>query len=503
MTASPHLRGMTDRHTLYRAAWVLPVASPPIRDGALLVDPRGRIAAVGPAAAVPAPDDAELVDLGEAALLPGLVNVHGHPELAAFRGLLDDLPFHEWIPALNRLKREAALGPEDYDVAARWTCIEAAAAGITTIGATEDSGAALDALRAAGMRGIAYREVFGPDPARATDAVAELRARVAAMRERETDLVRVGVSPHAPYTVSDELFRRTAQLALDEALPIAIHAAEAEAEARLVAEGAGPFADGLRARGIATPPRGRSTIELLDRLGVLRARPLLIHCVRVDGDDRARIADAGAAVAHCPAANARLGHGTAPLIEMREAGITVGLGTDSVASNNRLDVFEEARLAQIFQRARLASATLLDADELLRLATLEGARALGLDDRIGTLEPGKDADLCAVALDGPHIVPLHDPVSALFHAARAPDVVLTAVRGRVIYRDRRVLTLDAAEIRPRLEAIAHRLAAAAHRGPARATPERRATHVGAGGIAVPVEADGAQPGPGLPPRPTG
>lgn len=448
------------RVTRYSARWVLPVAAAPIRDGAVLVDEAGRIAAVGPAAAVPLPVGAARVDLEDAALLPGLVNVHGHPELAALRGLLDDLPFHEWIPALNHAKRTAALSEEDYAVAARWTCIESLAAGITTVGATEDSGAAQGALLEAGMRGIVFREVFGPAPEQAEAALAELRAKVDAMRTCETDRIRVGISPHAPYTVSDRLFRLAADYSLAEGLPMAIHAAEADVEHRLVREGDGPFAAGLRSRGIETPPRGRSTVELLDRLGLLRTRPLLIHCVQVDGDDRRRIADAGATVAHCPAANARLGHGIAPLLEMLEAGITVGLGTDSVASNNRLDVFEEARLAQIFQRARLRSASVLSAEMLLRMATLEGARALGLEDRIGSLEVGKEADLCAVSLAGPHIVPCHDPTSALFHAARAPDVVLTVIQGRVLYRDRRVLSLDEAALRPRVEEVARRLGAA-------------------------------------------
>ncbi|HEX7052185.1 MAG TPA: amidohydrolase family protein [Longimicrobiales bacterium] len=451
---------MTIRPTRYTARWILPVTAPPIRDGAVLVDADGRIAAVGPDHAVPTPPDAASIELGDAAILPGLVNVHSHPELSAFRGLLDDLPFHEWIPTLHRTRRAAALTEEDWAAAARWSCVEALAAGITTMGATEDSTAALDAFLDAGLRGIAYREVFGPAPHQADGAIATLRERVERMRRRETDRVRVGISPHAPYTVSDELFRLTAEYALAEGLPVAIHAAEAEAELRLVRDGAGPFAAGLRARGIDTRPRAPSTIRLLDRLGALRTRPLLIHCVHVDGDDCRRMADAGAAVAHCPIANARLGHGVAPVPEMLDARLTVGLGTDSVASNNRLDLFEEGRLAQILQRARLRDATALPADRLLRLATLDGARALGLDARIGSLEPGKDADLCAVSFAGAHTVPLHDPASTLFHAARGADVLLTVVQGCILFREGAVLTLDAAALRSRVEAVAARLRAA-------------------------------------------
>jgi cytosine/adenosine deaminase-related metal-dependent hydrolase len=445
------------RTTLYTAAWVLPVSRPSIRNGAVLVDEHGRIREVGPASAVQAGDDVARIDFGEAILLPGLVNVHTHPELTAMRGLLEDLPFHLWIPRLRAAKDGAAPSEADLAACARWSCLEAVAAGITTIGATEDSGAALDAMREAGLRGTVYREVFGPDPAHAAPALARLRDRVAAMRARETDLVRVGVSPHAPYTVSDALFGAVAAFAAAEGLPLAVHAAEAEAEVHLVTAGSGPFAAGLRTRGIATSRRARSTIGLLDATGILACRPLLIHCVHVDAADMRRIADAGAAIAHCPIANARLGHGIAPVVELLELGVSVGLGTDSVASNNRMDMLEEARAAQLMQRARLASAGALPPDRLLRLATLDGAAALRIDDRTGSLEPGKDADLCAVRLDRPHTQPVHEPAAALMLSARGGDVVFTAVRGRVLFHDGRFTTLDPDALRARVADTAARM----------------------------------------------
>jgi 5-methylthioadenosine/S-adenosylhomocysteine deaminase len=444
--------------TYYRARWVLPVAQPPLPDSAVLVD-GGRIAAVGPSAALEPPESARVVELGEAALLPGLVNVHTHPELALFRGALEDLPFRDWILRLVGGKR-AALGEAEYALAARWTAVEALRAGMTTLAATEASGAALAAFSEAGLRGIIYREVFGPDPAQAEASMARLQAEVEAMRREETGLVRVGISPHAPYTVSDRLYRAAAEYARAEALPIALHIAESAVERALVVRGAGDFAPGLEARGIATPPRGSSPIELLERLGVLAARPLLIHCVDVDADDVRRIADSGSTVAHCPVANAKLGHGAAPLLALREAGVAVGIGTDSVGSNNRLDLLEEARFAALLQRAVHQRPDVLAPEELLRLCTLDGARALGWEDRIGTLEPGKDADLCAVSLAAPHVRPVHDPVAALFHAARASDVVLTVVQGRELYRDGAVQTLDETALMVAVDEAAARLGAA-------------------------------------------
>jgi cytosine/adenosine deaminase-related metal-dependent hydrolase len=458
------------RTTLYTADWVLPVTAPPIRQGAVLVDERGVIRTVGPATDVASDDvvnsdDVARVELGAAILLPGLVNTHTHPELAAMRGLLEDLPFHRWIPMLKRTRDGASPEPADFAAAARWTCIEAMAAGITTLAATEDSGAAFDALREAGLRGIVYREVFGPAPAQAAAALRGLRECVEPMREAETELVRVGVSPHAPYTVSDELFRLVAAYATAERLPVAVHTAESEVESQLVVRGEGPFAAGLRTRGIDTPARARSTVQLLARAGLLETQPLLIHCVQTDAADVALLADSGATVAHCPIANARLGHGIAPVVEMIEAGVPVGLGSDSVASNNRIDMLEEARVAQLMQRARLRSSGALTASRLLRLATLDGARALGLESRIGSLEPGKDADLCAVAMEAAHTRPVHDPVATLLLSARGADVVLTVVRGTPVYRAGRSLTLDADPLRARVDDFADRLRRARHAPP--------------------------------------
>lgn len=445
------------RPARFSARWIVPVTSAPIPDGALLVDARGRITHLGPRVAVPEPDDAEVVDLGEAALLPGLVNTHAHPDLAMLRGRIEDLAFPDWIAELLRIRRETPLTEPDFLAAARWSCIEMLRGGVTAVGATEDSAGAFTALRECGLRGVVYREVFGPDPAQAGAALAELRARVEAMRHDETDLVRVGVSPHSPISVSDALFSAVARYAAEERLDVAVHTAESLAEAALVVHGEGEIARRLAERGIDTRARARSTIDLLERAGLLERSPLLIHCVQIDTRDIDSMARSGARVAHCPIANARLGHGVAPVRELIAAGIAVGLGSDSVASNNRVDMLEEARAAQLFQRAVARSPVALPAADALRMATLDGARALGIDDRAGALRPGLDADLCAIRLDGPHVTPVHDPVSAIVHSARAADVVLTAVRGKILYRDGAVRGIDVAAARAAAEAVARRV----------------------------------------------
>ncbi len=420
---------------LFAAKFVLPVSSEPIQNGAVLIE-GDKIKTVGAfddlAAKFPG---AETHDMGNAAILPGFVNCHAHLEITAMRGALDAVEhdFRSWLLKLNALRAE--MSDEQIEAAALAGAREGAASGVTCFGDIGRYGkAGLRALKEAGLRGILFQETeFSPDNRTADDDFLLLAAKFEELSTEATDLVRVGLSPHSPYTVGSRLFELIAQFAIINRLPLTIHAAESANEIELLEKGTGFFTEVYERFEVEWQSPLCSPIEYLDRLGVLSAGPLLAHCVRVSESDIKRIAANGAKIAHCPRSNAKFGHGWAPFEKFLDAGIAVGLGSDSVASNNVCDILGEAALAAFAARNRPDSQRFITARDVLRSATLGGAEALGLEDKIGTLEAGKLADLTVISLDDPAQQPVTDVEAALVFSSSARDILMTMVAGKKIF----------------------------------------------------------------------
>lgn len=417
------------------AEYVLPVSSPPIKNGSVAIED-DRIAAVGDTKEITERfPDAANTSFPSAAILPGLVNCHSHLEVTALRGALDDVEhdFRSWLLKLNDLRR----GMTDGDIlnSALLGAKEGAAAGVTCFGDIGRFGSAgMTALKQVGLRGIVFQETeFSPDSRTATDDLKALAERFDQLAAEATPLVRVGISPHSPYTVSSSLFESIAQFSIMNGVPLTIHAAESRSEMELLIEGTGFFTEVYEKFGVEWNSPHCTPIEYLERLGVLAARPLLAHCVHASESDLDRIGAYGARIAHCPRSNAKFGHGTAPLARFLEKGIRVGLGSDSVASSNSCDMIEESRTAAYFSRNLDPENGFLSAADAIELATVGGAAALGLEDRVGTLDAGKQADIAVISLENDAQMPVHDVEAAIVFSSNARDVILTMVAGNIIY----------------------------------------------------------------------
>lgn len=372
--------------------------------------------AVGPDDRVPHPPEARQVNHGDAVLLPGFVNTHTHLELHGFRGQLPDAEFFTWIQLMRAIRQTTPR--ETYEEGAPEGLREAWRCGTTTVADTGTSGATVRAFARLGGRGIYYQEAIGPDPKGCDEAFAQLTRTVRRLRDEAPEGVAIGVSPHAPYTVSPELLERTVAFARSDRLPLAGHLAESSAEAEFLTRGAGPFAESWHARGIPLPAAARSPVEYAARAGLLGSDFLAIHAVGADVADVELLAQSGSAVAVCPRSNLRHGHGNPPLKVLLEAGLRVGLGTDSVASVESLDLLAEARAAR-----GLAGLT---AEGALRLLTIDGARALGMDSEIGSLEVGKWADMVVLRIAG------LAGTAAAVATADLPDRLLAADPSRIV-----------------------------------------------------------------------
>jgi cytosine/adenosine deaminase-related metal-dependent hydrolase len=397
------------------ADWVVPVEGLPIENGAVAIAEDGTIEAVG-----------TIADLGKGehhagcVITPGFVNAHSHLEYAVYAGFGDGLPFVPWIG--THIQRKDALDFDDMTAIATVGAHESLRSGVTTVGDCSFSGATALAAASSGLRAIVYLEVFNTD-GNPLDRFDEARTRI---EHVVSDRVRIGVSPHAPYTCTIEIYRACAELDI----PQATHFAESAAERDWLVSGVGDWSPLAR---FLVPPPGETGIRMLAAEGLLGPSLMAAHCVHADAEEIDLLARHGVGVAHCPRSNGYLGCGVAPVAELREAGVTVSIATDSPASTPSLDMFEEIRAAIVGARARAGAPGALTAAEALELATLDGARVLGLSDQIGSLVPGKLADLAVISLVDSPFDPVEDPVIAVVLGGAPDRVAATLVAGEQRY----------------------------------------------------------------------
>jgi 5-methylthioadenosine/S-adenosylhomocysteine deaminase len=419
---------------LIEARWVIPVepAGAALADHAVAVK-GGRIVAVAPTTEARrrfSPD--QTVTLSDHVLIPGLVNLHTHAAMSLMRGLADDLPLMTWLHDHIWPAEAKHVSPEFVYDGTLLAAAEMLRGGITCANDMyfypDAAGRAfLDAgMRASlGLIAVEFPTRYAADPE-------AYLARGLATRDalRGESRLSFCMAPHAPYTVSDRTFTRLATLAEELDLPIHLHLHEtADEVARSFDE------------------HGARPLERLRALGLLSPRLIAVHAVHLTDDEIDKLAGHGCSVAHCPSSNLKLASGFARVAAMLERGVNVGLGTDGAASNNRLDLFAETRAAALLAKAVAGRADALPAMAALRAATLGGAKALGLDATIGSIVPGKAADLCAVSLDRLELAPCFDPASHLVYACGRDDVTHVWVDGRVVVSERQLTKVD----RPKLE----------------------------------------------------
>ncbi len=422
--------------TLITARWVIPVRPREsiLEQHAIAITDNIITDVLPVAAALNRYPAALRVDLPDHALIPGLVNLHTHAAMTLLRGLADDLPLMTWLNEHIWPVEARVVGADFVRDGALLACAEMLRGGITCFNdmyffPEASAQAAVQAgMRAAiGIIAVEFASAYASD-------AADYIAKGMALRDRMRDdpLLSFCFAPHAPYTVSDTTFERIAVFAAELDLPIHTHVHETQSE----------IAGSVEAHGVRP-------LQRLKRIGLLGPNFIAVHAVHLTHDEIALLSEHGCHVAHCPSSNLKLASGHAPIHALTKAGVNVGLGTDSAASNNRLDIFSELRLAALLGKLGANDAAALPAHQALEMATINSARALGLEAAIGSLEKGKLADITAIHLGAPELAPCYHPLSHIAYAAGREHVSHVWVGGRLRVRDGSLCGLDTGEITAR------------------------------------------------------
>ncbi len=410
-----------------------------LKDSAVAVQGEN-IAWIGPAGEAARINARQTVDLNGKVLIPGLVNTHGHWAMTLYRGLVDDEPLERWLDVVWRVEREFN-SPENVAVGTRLAMVEMLHSGTTCAADMYwQYRSVTDAVVQAGFRmvnGPSFTEILGFENMQNV-------TRMGALEYIETycdhPLVHVCVQAHSTYTTNLDMLADVRGLAEQYGLLFITHASESRSEVETV-----------------TAKYGKSPIAVLDEVGLLSPRTLLAHCVHLTDAEIALLAETGTSVAHCPSSNLKLANGFARVADMLRAGVNVSIGTDGPASNNDLNIFAEAQLAALIQKGITGDPTALPAEVVFAMMTNGGARAVGLADRIGSIEVGKLADLAVLDLNATNLTPCYDIYSHLIYAAQPANVCHTMVNGRMLMQDGICLTIDEERARAEVNAIARQV----------------------------------------------
>ena len=431
---------------LFSAKYVIPVTQDYIEDGAVLVS-GDKIADIGKAEDLKKkyPDE-EYRDLGQAALLPGFVDAHTHLDYTALRGRFDDLYYSDWKRAVLRM--EPFFEEDDWLTSARMGAMELVASGVTTIADITSRGRSFDAAQEIGLRARIYQEVITVRADHVSEVIEKGAAKIDAMKAKaDDDRISFGMALGPIYACHPKLLKAVSEFSTQNNLPLALHLAGSNEEVNFVRYGSSPFSihasDAQKIKShlknkisfLPWLPAGTSPARYVYDWGVLDAPDVLaIHCVHVNEEDISLLADNDVSVVYCPRINAKLCMGSAPLIALKRAGLHVGLGTDSPCATDTSDMIEEARFGLMLTRAmHPKGADKLTAKMALKMATIDGARVLHMEDEIGSLEKGKKADIIAIDLHNSHQNPTTNPESAVIYTANQDNVIMSMVGGKILY----------------------------------------------------------------------
>ncbi len=398
-----------------------------IENGAVAIR-NERIVAVGTTADIVAKYvAARIISATGKVVMPGLINTHTHVPMGLFRGIADDLMLMEWLQKYIFPAEAKNVDEEFVRWGTRLGCLEMIQSGTTTyVDMYYFEDAIAEETAKAGMRGVLGETVIDfPVPDNKTWEAAMAYAEKFVKKWKGHPLITPAIAPHAPYTVSTEHLKQTHDFATRHNVPLIIHILEDQSEVKTITE-----------------KYGASSVTYLDRNGLLDDRVIAAHMVWPSAEEIGILAARGVGVGHCPQSNMKLAAGVAPVPQMRQAGVAVGLGTDGAASNNDVSMWEEMDTAAKLHKLIAKDPTVVSAREALEMATIGGARAINLDREIGSLEAGKRADLILVSLNGAHQTPLYNVYSALVYSTKASDVETVIINGRVVMQNHQVLTLN-------------------------------------------------------------